>query len=843
MKYRMLFVLGFCSAISLLIWNTLAQTKIMSGNNSAQTNQKIQEDQKIQADQNGQAANKEIDRLQVKYPETANLFGGQMGIERIAHRASPAEAHHPIYRSERKASANQPTWLQVDLGTQKNIDEVRLYPLIVGTSPPRRSHFPLQFRIETDNDPNFSHPQLIAAHLDKDLIEKIAVEKIEKFQPEKKVKGRYVRLTVTKLNTSDNKNFLYELWRFEVISNGQDIATGRSLSDSDRGYLGKHAFLRPRRPNGEGAVINQPDNVTQPETWKPIKTDLSVPQNNVRVDSGLFQIAMERNAQYLLSTYTLDDLLREYRLRAGLPAPGNPPNNFWIDKLHGSNAARALMGTGNYLRWKENKELRNLMNGLVDGIEECRDQNGYYIMGFPEQNFFFHENSGYCRTMLTHGLIEADIAGNKKTLPMLRAFYDWFNHCPYLPELVYRGHFGRQGIIASSRLYNTSVGKPEDVQVVQRYYQENFWMDMLVDRDVDAIWKMPYDRPHCYLIPTLESFADLYKATGEQRYIDAVLGGWDLYKEYYQHIGGAISVCEGAPFPPKSNLLDGRTGELCGNVFWAFLNQRLHILYPQEEKYVNEIEKSIYNVILADQAQDGGIRYHTKLINRKSNGDKKNTCCEGQGARIYSALPEFIYTKSKDGIYVDLFHPSQITWEQNGKSLTLEMITQFPINKEVKLKMSLKEKIDSNIRIRIPTWASKPVDITVNGEKFVTGNSGTYVNIKREWSNNDVIAFELPIELRLSKYEGTSKPYNDKSRHAHALEYGPILMAITGKSLSNGQLTLPFPASKLIEKLQPEINNQTHFKIKGVEDLTLKFIPYYELENEPMTCFTFFTED
>jgi DUF1680 family protein len=553
---------------------------------------------------------------------------------------------------------------------------------------------------------------------------------------------------------------------------------------------------------------------------------------------------MERNAEYLLSTYTTDDMLHEYRVRAGKPAPTNKTANFWIDKLHGSNAGRFLLGAGNYLRWTENENLRNRMNAIVDGIEDCRDKNGYYIMAFPENMFFYHENSGYCRSMLTQGLIEASIAGNKKALPMLRDFYDWFNCCPYLPELVHRGHFGRQGIIASTRLYNTLVGKPEDLQVVQRYYQENFWMTQLVDRDVDAIWKMPYDRPHSYLIPTIESYADLYKATGEQRYLDAVFGGWELYKEYYQHVGGSISVCEGHPFPPKSNLLNGGTGELCGNIFWIYLNQRLHVLYPEEEKFVGEIEKSIYNIVLAGQADNGAIRYHTNLINNKENGSKKNTCCELQGTRIFSALPEFIYTKAEDGVFVDLFSPSTIEWKQKDeKNFKLEMITQFPNDTNVRLKLSVDKKSASNIRIRIPSWVVKPVDIYVNEKIFITGKSGTYVNLNREWSNNDVISFGLPIGFKLTRYEGTSKPHSLKENHTHALEYGPILMAITGKSLSNGQITFPFPASQLINKLQPETNTPTHFKISGVDDETLRFVPYYEIEKEKMTCFAFFTED
>jgi hypothetical protein len=54
---------------------------------------------------------------------------------------------------------------------------------------------------------------------------------------------------------------------------------------------------------------------------------------------------------------------------------------------------------------------------------------------------------------------------------------------------------------------------------------------------------------------------------------------------------------------------------------------------------------------------------------------------------------------------------------------------------------------------------------------------------------------------------------------------------------------LPFPASQLAEKLQPENDHSTHFKIADVNDKTLRFVPYYEVEKENMSCFVFFTED
>ncbi len=67
-------------------------------------------------------------------------------------------------------------------------------------------------------------------------------------------------------------------------------------------------------------------------------------------------------------------------------------------------------------------------------------------------------------------------------------------------------------------------------------------------------------------------------------------------------MGGSIAICEGMElYPPKSYFLTRHTGELCGSVFWIKLNQRFHLQNPEEEKYISEIEKCIYNVGIANQ--------------------------------------------------------------------------------------------------------------------------------------------------------------------------------------------------------------------------------------------------
>ena len=173
----------------------------------------------------------------------------------------------------------------------------------------------------------------------------------------------------------------------------------------------------------------------------------------------------------------------------------------------------------------------------------------------PRRSIFFSERAAYTRAWVTHGLIEAGYAGNPKAFDLLRGYYDWYDHCPYLPKLLRGAAQGVQGMIANTRMYFTPVGKPEDLQVVQRYFQENYWLEGLAKHEERVVWQYPYDRPHCYLITDFEAYLDLYRATGDRRYLDAMLGAWDLYHDKWEHVGGTIAICEFGEYPPKSYQL------------------------------------------------------------------------------------------------------------------------------------------------------------------------------------------------------------------------------------------------------------------------------------------------
>jgi uncharacterized protein len=769
-------------------------------------------------------------QAQVKYNDANELREAGMGVERVARYYLPA------YASLAKSN-NEIKWVQIDLGSVKKIDAIKLLPGVQGWGP-AAGGFPCRFKLEVSNDADFSHSIMYEDYTLKGEFP-IPDDEVSTFAT-KEVNARYVRLTATQLR--DNK---LAMTKIMVMSDGKDIAEGCAATESNPNKESHVEFLtRPQRPQGEFVVTNNPGNVIPPETWKPVANKAKTPMGGVTMGEGLFKTTMEHNIDYLLNSFTFDQLVRNFRVKAGLPVEpfDERLSLFWFKQLPGSEAGRFLMGAGNTLRWMENADLRKELNDIIDVIDQCKEPDGY-LMAYPKHMIFDVEYGAYTRAWVTHGLIEAGYAGNKKAFPLLRGFYDWFDQCPYLPEMLRRPRQGTQGIIPMTRTYFTPVGKPEDIEVVQQYFQENYWMEQMANRDTKAIWLYPYDRPHNYLVTGIEPYLDLYRATGAQKYLDAVKGAWDLYHDNWEHIGGSLAINEGTfLYEPKSYYLRKETGELCGNAFWIKLNQRFHLLFPQEEKYVAEIEKSIYNVAIANQYGSEGIRYFARLVDRKytdhvpNTHHCMNTCCEGQGTRIFGSLPEYIYTTAENSIYVDLFAASEIKYQTGNQSVSLKMSTQFPYDPKVEIVVGNDHAAQNKIFIRVPSWISKELSVKVNGSEYGMGTPGTYFLIDRKWQNGDVITFSLPMDFRVTKYTGLEKGFEENH---YAVEYGPILMAMVGVKAKKENIGVKTTPESIRSMLKPVPGKPLHFSIEGSSEF--EYWPYFEVQEEPFSCFPEFS--
>ena len=492
---------------------------------------------------------------------------------------------------------------------------------------------------------------------------------------------------------------------------------------------------------------------------------LKAPIGGVELTDGRFKKAFDNNIGFLKG-FDVDRILYWYRVHKGKPAPGVPyaaGAGHFENNLKGQTAGEFLMGAGTTLLWVEDPELRKMVREILKEMEDCRDDDGF-IIPITRDEFRTKEYPNYTRAWITFGLLDAGYAGEKRAFELARDMGDWFNECDVLP-FVKDMNLGFQGILANTRLYDSPVGVWKDIQVAIQAYQETWWLEQLIAGDHRAIYDHPGNHPHGTLLTTLEGYLDIYRATGEPIYINAVKSALRMYEDKWQHVGGGIVMCEYDTYYPGCYWLspNHKYNELCMTNFWVLLNQRMHLLEPDNAHYVDEMENSLYNMLLAAQVGDQGYHYLNFLERTKDwRWLDRCTCCASLGTRLAGLLPQFLYTYNSSEVYVDIYASSVARLPLEKGDVVISCETNLPDGGDVRI--TVKEAAAPfKLHLRIPRWAVKD------------GNSHYVVheNVKA----GDKFEFKLPMSFKTTLYTGGEEiPHKQR----WALEYGPLLFAAMG---------------------------------------------------------------
>lgn len=622
------------------------------------------------------------------------------------------------------------------------------------------------------------------------------------------------------------------------------------------------------------------------------------------VGVGLLSKGFNTNIQFLSNPErgTTDDLLFPYRHRHNPNT--TPPGGIWgwDGFVPGSVASMILMGAGQALKWTEAPALRTQLNALIQGIAEAAEEDGFAV-GYSkaDTNSDFGGNNqlpSYVNSWFTHGMLDAaDV--NPAALAIARGMNTWWNNCTYLPQLFPQGggvdgnkdnttphgydpahgytstepfahghmlYWMNQAGIGHSRMAMSSQGTQADLDFLTNLFQEDWWLDMLAARNLTAVYARKW-YPDNYEVCVFECYLDMYSLTGKGKYLDAVLGGWAMYRDPSQgwmFPGGSVALNENYLYPPGSLPLEfeGRwgvtsrpTGELCPSAFWVKLNQRLHRLYPQAEVYMGEIETTLINVALAGQGVGGvGVRYFARLHGVKEQPTNKGTCCEGQSTRIWGGVPELIFSLGERGVvFVNLFEPATLTTSSaGGLGVNVSISTGWPYDTRVDILVSCASPLtnpnDLSLNVRVPTWvdaASVPFSVDGVGGVF-TGTPGTYAQpVPTQGYKAGVtnVSFHLPMALRAHPYGGvTQVPGFTRA----AYTFGPFLLAAQGvwNATLNGLVLTGVEGGGALSPqdwLAPSTGalpaNNT-FGVSGVPTAT--FTPYFIIQDEKFTVYPMF---
>ncbi len=542
---------------------------------------------------------------------------------------------------------------------------------------------------------------------------------------------------------------------------------------------------------------------------------LQVPMGGVRLTGGRFRDVFENNIRFLKG-FDVDRMLYWYRVHKGKPAPGVPyagQGGHFENNLKGQTAGEFLMGAGTTLLWQEDETLRSMCRALLEEMEDCRDGDGF-IIPIPREQFDTKEYPNYTRAWITFGLLDAGYAGEARAFALARDMADYFNHCHVL-SYVKDLNLGFQGILANTRMYDAPNGKWEDMQVAINHYQETWWLKQVIAGDHRAIYDHPGNHPHSTLLTTLEGYCDLYRATGDELYLNAVKSALSMYESKWQHVGGGINMCEFDTYYPGCNWLDPKHhyNELCSTNFWVLLNQRMHRLEPDNAHYVDEMENSIYNVLFAAQVGDQGYHYLNFLQRTKdSRWVDRATCCASLGTRLAGLLPQFLYTYTEDAVYVDLYASSTAELPNGVK---LEVESGLPRNGHVTVRV-LESAKPFTLKLRMPRWACE--------------DGRSYYEVHENVTAGAVFTMDFLFRLKVTHYTGGEEI---KGKERYAVEYGPVLFAAMG---APNPLTVHFDPEKPEEWFESvERRGRWMLRLRG--DECHEYWPYMDIHDEPFDVY------
>lgn len=189
-------------------------------------------------------------------------------------------------------------------------------------------------------------------------------------------------------------------------------------------------------------------------------------------------------------------------------------------------------------------------------------------------------------------------------------------------------------------------------------------------------------------------------------------------------------------------------GETCATAyllrFWEDL-----MCMNGDGRYGDLMERAIYNALFAAQSPDGRkIRYYSPFEGPREYFKEDTYCCPCNYRRILAELPQLIYYQRENGVYVNLYTPSEAECPlPDGGVVKLKQDTSYPSGDTVTISVDIETPKTFAIGLRIPIWCTDP-EIKVNGEAVELSNKSP-MPIHKTWRAGDRIALRFPMAPQL----------------------------------------------------------------------------------------------
>lgn len=547
------------------------------------------------------------------------------------------------------------------------------------------------------------------------------------------------------------------------------------------------------------------------------------------------------HAHYL--SLSNDRLLKVYRQRAGLPAPGEDMGG-WYDLdgfVPGHSLGQYISGLARIGATTGDKACHQKVNDLVEGFAATLGPDNQTILR-PKTNLWT------CYILDKHfaGLIDAATLSNM----------------PLAKDLLSRVLAGSESLLPPK--VHDRVGKkdppydepfvmPENLFTAAQLTGNLAFRDLaeryLLDRDLFdplAHGADPFPGQHAYShVISLSSAARAYVVLGDSKYKQAMQNAFTLLTTQQQFASGGWGPNETFVTPHRGELYASLSTTVdhfetpCGSYAAIKLARYLtrFTANPQDTRYGDNLERVLFNTILAVKLpdSDGDYPYYSTYspIANKVYYQKKWPCCSGTLIQTVADYPLNIYFHAEgslrvgdpetSGIYISQYIPSRLNFIHAGVPIQLDQQTRYPAEDSITLKLQPEHPVAFTIHLRIPAWLTRAATIKINGSPSrAPAQPGTFTAIRRTWRTGDCIDLTLPQSFR-------TEPIDEEHPTTVALMRGPVQYVALNPSSQLDREHLTLPAG--LKQLAPQSFGENYSGNQIV------FVPLHSVRGETYTTY------
>lgn len=512
--------------------------------------------------------------------------------------------------------------------------------------------------------------------------------------------------------------------------------------------------------------------------------------NDVRLSDSPFKHAEDLDRQYLMKLNP-DRLLAPFLREAGLSPKAKSYTNWENTGLDGHIGGHYLSALSLMYASTGDEEIMQRLDYMISELKRCQNANANgYIGGVPGGKAIWEEvakgdiragnfdlNGKWVPLYNIHktyaGLRDAYLyTGNEDAKEMLVKMTDWAILLvdslseEQIQDMLRSEHGGLNETFADVAAIT---GNGKYLALAHQFSHQQI-LNPLLNHE-DKLTGMHANTQ----IPKVLGFKRIADLEGNQSWSEASHFFWETVVEQRSvSIGGNSAFEHFHPTDNFSRMITGEQGpETCNTYNMLRLSKMLYGT-SADERYIDYYERALYNHILSTQnPQQGGFVYFTQMrpghYRVYSQPQTSFWCCVGSGLENHAKYGEMIYAHTDNELYVNLFIPSHLNWQEKKVEIIQE--NSFPDKAQTKLIVNPENSIAFTLNLRYPAWVTKgELRVTLNGKDYpFSESSAGYVSISRKWKKGDTVIMDMPMHITVEQLPDRSNYYS--------ILYGPIVLA------------------------------------------------------------------